>query len=361
MNNSEIVRLRLHNQRLPVTTFKEPVEVVSYLGAVQSQDYAGAKWALGQRMVDASDAALDKAFNDGSILRTHLLRPTWHFVSPEDIRWMLKLTAPRVHAVNAFMYRQLELDKATIKKSYVGLQKSLRGQPLTRTELGSALAKAGITAQRLRLGYIMMSAELDGIICSGARRGKQSTYALLEERVPPVKEISRDEALAELVRRYFSTRGPATLQDFMWWSGLAMADAKQGLEMVKSGFQREELDGQTYWFPEPSTDEKTRFPAVHLLPNYDEYFIGYKDRSAIGELTTRANIPKDAPSLFAHIIILDGQVAGGWKRTLEKNKVIVELTPITKLTQPEKQAVTAAAERYARYLGLAAEKKTFPN
>jgi hypothetical protein len=307
-------------------------------------------------MVDASDAALDKAFNDGSILRTHLLRPTWHFVSPEDIRWMLRLTAPRVHAVNAFMYRQLELDKATIKKSYAVLQKSMRtNKQLTRTELGSALAKAGITAERLRLGYIMMSAELDGIICSGARRGKQFTYALLEERVPPVKEISRDESLAELVKRYFSTRGPATLQDFMWWSGLAMADAKQGIETVKREFQHAEVNGNTYWFARTLSDAGAEPPTAYLLPNYDEYFIGYKDRSAIGELAARAHVPQDAPSLFAHIIILDGQVASGWKRTLVKDKVIVEITPITKLTRPEKQAVTAAAERYARYLGLAAE------
>jgi hypothetical protein len=356
MNNSEIVQMRLRNQRLPVTTFKAPVEVVSYLGAVQSQDYAGAKWALGQRMVDASDAALDKAFNDGSILRTHLLRPTWHFVSPEAIRWMLKLTAPRVHGVNAFMYRKTEMDRPIIWKSYAVLEKSLRGnKQLTRAELGSAFEKSGIMAEGVRLGYFMMSAELDGIICSGARRGKQFTYALLEERVPPVKEISRDEALAELVKRYFSTRGPATLQDFMWWSGLAMADAKQGLEMVKREFQHAEVYGNAYWFARTLSDAGTEPPTAYLLPNYDEYFIGYKDRSAIGELTTKANIPQDDPSLFAHIIILDGQVSGGWKRTLEKNKVVVDITPITKLTRPEKQTVTAAAERYARYLGLAAE------
>jgi hypothetical protein len=356
MNNSEIARLRLHNQRLSSTTFKTADEVVRYLGAVQSQDYAGAKWALGQRMVDAADAVLDKAFNDGSILRTHLLRPTWHFVSPENIRSMLKLTAPRVHAMNAFMYRKLELDRATIKKCYAVLQRSLRGhQQLTRTELGFALEKAGIMAEGVRLGYIMMSAELDGLICSGGRRGRQFTYALLEERVLTVKEVSRDAALAELVRRYFSTRGPATLQDFMWWSGLTLADAKKGIEMVKSEFQQKELDGKTYWFPEPSPDEEVAWPTVYLLPNYDEYFIGLRDRSAIGELAAKANIAKNDPTLFDHIIILDGQVAGGWKRTLAKNKVIVELSPITKLTKPEKQAIASAAERYGRFLGLAVE------
>jgi hypothetical protein len=355
MNNAEIAHRRLHNQRLSSTTFTTAEQVVHYLGAVQSQDYAGAKWALGQRMVEASDAALDKAFNDGSILRTHLMRPTWHFVSPQDIRWLLRLTAPRVHAANAFIYRQTELDRPILKKSYKILEGSLRGnQQLTRTELGAALAKAGIMAEGLRLGYIMMSAELDGLICSGARRGRQFTYALLEERVPPVEELSRDEALVELVRRYISTRGPATLQDFTWWSGLTLRDARQGIQSVKSEFHQHEANGQTYWFVESAAAARSS-PTVYLLPNYDEYFIGFKDRSAIGELATRANIEKNDPSLFAHIIILDGQVAGGWKRIVEKSKVLVELSPIAKLTRPEKQAVARAAERFGKFLGLPVE------
>jgi hypothetical protein len=356
MNNSEITRLRLQNQRLSATTFKTPVEVVSYLGAVQSQDYAGAKWALAQRMETASDAALDKAFTDGSLLRTHVLRPTWHFLAPKDIRWILKLSAPRVHAMNAFMYRQTGIDRASIKKSYSVMEKSLCGnQHLTRSELGSALAIAGIMAEGVRLGYFMMSAELDGVICSGARRGKQFTYALLEERVPPVKDLARDEALAELTGRYFRTRGPATSQDFTWWSGLTMADAKRGIEMVKSKFRQEALNGQTYWFTESMPDTAPNSPTVYLLPNYDEYFVGLKDRSAIGEVAGRNNILKDNPSVMAHVIILDGQMVGGWKRTFEKKKVVVALDPITKLTGPEKQAVAEAAERFGKFLGLPIE------
>jgi hypothetical protein len=358
MNNAEIARRRLHNQRLSIPSFNKPEEVVSYLGAVQSQDYAGAKWALAQRMTDTSNVLLDKAFNEGSILRTHLMRPTWHFVAPKDIRWLLKLTGPRVHAVNAFMYRQSDIDPALIKKSYTVLEKALRGnKQLTRTELGSTLEKAGIPAKGVRLGYFMMSAELDGVICSGGRRGKQFTYALLEERVPPVKSLTRDEALAELMKRYFSTRGPATLQDFTWWSGLTMADAKHGIELIKSGFQQEEMDGQTYWFSEIIPAIDTRFPMAYLLPNYDEYFIGFKDRSAIGQVAREANIGKDDPSVMAHLIILDGQVVGGWQRTLEKSKVTVELNPFTKLTKPEKQAVAESADRFGKFLDLTVELK----
>jgi hypothetical protein len=356
MNNSEITRLRLYNQGLSATTFKKPDEVVSYLGAVQSQDYAGAKWALAQRMQDPSDATLEKAFTDGSLLRTHVLRPTWHFVTPADICWMLKLSAPRVHAVNAFMYRQTGMDRAIIQKSYTVMEKALSGNKhLTRSELGSALATAGIIAEGVRLGYFMMSAELDGVICSGARRGKQFTYALLDERVPSSKDLTREEALAELTSCYFRTRGPATLQDFTWWSGLTMADAKRGIEMVKSQFQQEGMNGQAYWFPDSMRDAEVKSPTVYLLPNYDEYFVGLKDRSAIGEVAGRANILKDNPSVMAHVIILDGQMVGGWKRTFEKKEVIVALDPIKKLTRPEKQAVAAAAERFGKFLGLTVE------
>ena len=330
--------------------------MVEWLGAVQAQDYAGAKWGLGQRMEDATDAAIDDAFNEGKILRTHVMRPTWHFVSPVDIRWILMLTAPRVHALNAFMYRQLELDKAILSKSYKVLEKALPGKRhLTRSELAAAFKKVGILAEGLRLGYFMMSAELDGLICSGARRGKQFTYTLLEERAPQVKPLKRDEALAELTRRYFASRGPATLQDFTWWSGLTMADAREGIEMVKSQFVNEELNGQVYWFADSASPVRKISPTAHLLPNYDEYFIGFKDRTSIGSRMRTLHLEENSAALNTHIIIIDGQVVGGWRRTLKKNVVIVELNLLTDLTKAEKRAVTETANKYGKFLGLPAE------
>src|SRR5215207_5968661 len=298
---------RLHNQCLLENKLATPDDVVSWLGAVQAQDYAGAKWALGQRMKDATDKTLEQAFNEGRILRTHLLRPTWHFVTPDDIRWMLELTAPRVRALMAYMDRQVELDRTIFKKSNALLTKTLQGgQELTRAELATAFQKARIPAEGLRLGHLMMHAELDGVVCSGPRRGKQFTYALLEERVAPFKPLKREEALAELVKRYFLTRGPATLQDFTWWSGLTMADARNGIEMVKSQFVSEMINNQTYWFRETKLPGREKSPSAYLLPNYDEYFIGFKDRSAIGEVAQRAGIKKDDPAFIAHVIILDG-------------------------------------------------------
>jgi hypothetical protein len=348
---------RLHNQFLSQTNLTEPSQVLAALGAVQSQDYAGGKWGLGLRTKGATDTGIDQAFNEGKILRTHILRPTWHFVAPEDIRWMLALSAPRVHAVNGFMYRQQELDKTVIKKSYAVLEKALQGnKQLTRPELGTAFEKAGIPAQGVRLGYFMMSAELDGLICSGGRRGKQFTYALLEERVPKVRAWERNEALAELTRRYFATRGPATLHDFTWWSGLTMADAKEGIESLKSQFVSEMIDGKTYWFDNSVTPVQEKSPTAHLLPNYDEYFIGLKDRSAIGTVIGQFDLDANDPAFIAHIIIVDGQIVGGWRRTLKKNEVLIEYMLVVELTKAQQRAVDRAASQYGEFLNLRAER-----
>ena len=184
MPNLEIAQRRLLNQHIAGAPLAEPCAVVAWLGVVQSQDYPAAKWAVGQRVQDATDTAIEQAFREGAILRTHVLRPTWHFVLPADIRWMLALTAPRVHAAMAYNYRLLELDDALFAESQAVLAKALQGgRQLTRPELVSALQQAGFAADNLRLSHLLIRAELDGLICSGARRGKQHTYALLDERV----------------------------------------------------------------------------------------------------------------------------------------------------------------------------------
>jgi len=266
MASLDIAQQRLYHQRLIADPFEKPVDVVDWLVAVQAQDYFGAKWALGLRLRDAHDADLDRAFNAGEILRTHMLRPTWHFVTPIDIRWLLALTAPRVNAANAAMYRKLELDNATLKRGYKAMTKALQsGQHLTREELSEALGKAGIAATGQRLAYIVMHAELDGLICSGPRRGKQFTYALLEERVPPVAPLKRAEALATLTQRYFASHGPAMAQDFAKWSGLTTADAKLGLDMVGTQLQRETLNGAEYWFSSSAMPINTQRVIHHRL------------------------------------------------------------------------------------------------
>lgn len=353
MTKSDIARLRLANQHISNPSFKKPRDVVGWLGAVQAQDYAGAKWALGLRMRGATDRVIDRAFADGSILRTHLMRPTWHFVAPADIRWMLALTAPRVHAVNASMYRELELDRATFKRSNAALVQALRGgQQLTRDELRRALEKTGIaTRNGLRLAYLMMYAELEGLICSGARRGKQFTYALVDERAPHAENLTREEALAELARRYFTSRAPATVQDYAKWSGLTIADAQRGLEAVRPRLVCELVNGQTLWCTNSSSFENKASPSAYLLSIYDEYISGYKDRSAIGTAEIGAKLSAMGNAL-GYIIVIDGQIVGTWRRTFVKNKVVIEMNSFAPLTKTQRASIAAAARRYADFLEM---------
>jgi hypothetical protein len=353
MTNLDIAHQRLHNQLITRPTFEKPDDVVEWLGAVQAQDYAAAKWAVGLRLQGTTDDDIEQAFTHGAILRTHLMRPTWHFVSPADIRWILALTAPRVNAVSAYYYRKLALDDAVFMHSNAVLAKALQGgKQFTRPELASVLQQAGIATDDLqRFTYIMMRAELDGIVCSGARRGKQFTYALLDERAPQARTLDRDEALAQFARRYFTSHGPATLQDFVWWSGLTVADARAGLEMVTSQLMHEVVDGQTYWFSTSAPPANDPPQTIYLLPNFDEYTVGYTDRSAVIDVSdatkfdTRGNVLNPT-------IVMDGRVVGTWKRTLKKDAVIITPSLFAPLNEAETRALAAAANRYGAFLDL---------
>jgi hypothetical protein len=356
ITDPEIVQLRLLNQRISLPTFGKPEEVVNWMGVVQAQDYFGAKWSLGLRMRAATDGAIDQAFNEGTILRTHLLRPTWHFVTPKDIRWLLALTAPQVHKLNSYMVRNVELDDSIFKRSDAILAKALAGgNQLTREELKGVLEGAGIAADNgVRASYLLMHAELQGIICSGPRRGKQFTYALLDERAPQTEIFAREEALAELAQRYFVSRGPATVQDFAKWSSLTLVDARNGLEAIKDGLEYETVGKQTYWFLRPRAPIMTDSPTAYLLSVYDEYISSYKNRSAMaGEALTKQFSAMG--NALQYVIIIDGKFVGTWKRVVKKDTVIVQLNPLLKLSKDEVRAVAAAAEQYGTFLGLPVE------
>jgi hypothetical protein len=357
MNFSDIPHQRLYNQRLTGTPFETAVDSVRWLMAVQSQDYAGAKWGLGQRSHGLTDADFDTAFNSGAILRTHVMRPTWHFVLPEDIRWLLMLTAPRVHQANAYMYRKLELDDTVFEQSNRLIADALRGgNHLMREELAAILQAAGIdTSDRMRLSYIMMRAELDAVICSGARRGKQFTYALLDERAPNARTLDYDDALAEFTQRYFTTRGPATLKDFCGWSGLTMAEAKAGVSSVTPEMESERIEGQMMWFAASTPAPQAAPPALYLLPNYDEYISSYSDYSAVFDPNNADHVYPNSEFVFGHFIVIDGQVSGTWKRTLKKSMVTIEFDTFGALTDDQLRAFAAAAQRFGEFIGLQVE------
>ncbi len=354
MTHLNIAHQGVHNQFITQQTFEKVGDVLRWLGAVQAQDYAAAKWALGLRMQNSTDDMIEQAFTDGTILRTHVMRPTWHFALPADICWMLALTAPRVKAAIAYYDRTLGLDDTFFTRSNALLAKALQGgAQLTRTELVSVLQRAGIVTDNVqRIGHVLMHAELDGIICSGARRGKQFTYALLDERAPQARTLDRDEALAEFARRYFTSRGPATLQDFVWWSGLTVADARTGLEMVTSQLMHEVVDGQTYWFSSSTSPINDLSQTVYLLPNYDEYIVGYTDRSAIFDASHTQHLDARGNVLFQHTIVLNGRVVGTWKRILKKDEVMLTPSLFTPLTKDETHALITSAERYGEFLNM---------
>jgi hypothetical protein len=337
---------RLHNQRVTRPGRSGPAKIVAWLGAVQAQEYGPAKWGLALRSPKGTtDAAIERAIDRGRILRTHVLRPTWHFVTPADIRWMLELTAPQVQRRMSTYDRQLGLDAGLMTRGVGVIERALGDHGyLTRRELGTELARAGLPAGTIALAHIAMHAELEGVICSGPRRGKQSTYALLADRAPTARRFQRDEALAELARRYFRSHGPATIRDFVWWSGLKTADARRGLEMIRA--RHREGDGLKYWSVGRESGSVPRGgPIIHLLPIYDEYLVAYRDHRAVPR-------PAYAIGNFLHALVVGGQVAGTWRTIPDDSGLVVDVRTLRRLTPAERRALAQAMTRYRRFLGV---------
>jgi hypothetical protein len=348
---SEITSRRLLAQRLTGEPCASPVEALRWLGAVQSQDYAGAKWALGQRSRGTKDVELDRLFDQGTILRTHVLRPTWHFVLPEDTRWLLKLTSPRVRLGVAGRHRQLEIDARVIERSETAFATALAGgRYLTRPELGEVLATAGVFPEGQRLPHLIMAAELDGLITSGPRRGKAFTYALLDERVPAMRQLDRSEALLELTRRFFRSRGPAQVQDFVWWSGLIAADARTGIAAAGPALDHVVLEGKEYWLDAEAGLPPLADSSAHLLSNFDEYTVAYRDRAAL-----HADGPFD-PTLFSfgsilsNVVTVGGLVRGAWRRTPASRGLRIEIRILDRMEVAERGAVEQAGQKLGRFL-----------
>lgn len=305
------------------------------------------KWGVGVRLPNATEKIIEEALNKGEIIRTHVLRPTWHIVSADDLRWILALTAPQIKAGMKSRHKELGLTDAILAKSRKVIEKTLRnGNHSTREELVSVLNKAKINTDENRASHIFVAAELESLICSGAQKNGKPTYSLLDERVPAAQPIGREEALASLAKRYFTSHGPATSEDFNWWSGLSAGDAKRALESVKSELLSETVEGKTYWFAEHGGKTKS---AAFLLPAFDEFIISYKDRSAT--ITSRNH--KRAVSsngMFHPTIIVNGETIGIWKRTIKKNKVDIQLNYFVSPTRVAQTVVEVEAARYGRFL-----------
>jgi hypothetical protein len=355
MTIKNIAAIRLLSQQVAATKFKSPAQLAGWMGAMQAQDFYMSKWAIGVRLPCSSDKTVQHALDTGEVIRTHVLRPTWHIVSPEDLSWMLELSAPQVKSLMKSMEKKLELSESVYKKSHAIIEKALSGNNhLSREELVALLGKAKIVTNEYRSLHILMRAELDQLICSGRLKDKKQTYALFNERIQKRKSLHREEALASLAKRYFRSHEPATLADFTWWSGLPAADARHALELVKKNFISEDIGGKKYWMTDSFSIPENSSTVVYLLPAFDEYLISYKDRSAsLPSLHHSKSILLNG--IFKPIIVVNGEVKGLWKRTIKKDRVLVEADFFKAPAKNVKALVEKAALKYGEFLEKAPE------
>jgi hypothetical protein len=352
-NHKSLTSQRLHNQRITLPIPDGASEVVEHLGAVQAQDYQSALWAIGLRTTDATQADVEQAIANREIVRTWPMRGTLHLVAAADVRWMLSLMATRVISLNAArIEREFGLDRKALAQCRKIIAHALAdGQPQTRSALYTVLEQAGQSTSAQRSLHVLGQLAQEGVICQGPRIGKQPSFVLLDAWVPKSLELSREQALGELGLRYFRGHGPATVQDLAWWSGLTLKDSQAALALAKPFLQQEPIGDVVYWFDPriATTGTGVGAPAIYLLPAFDEYLVGYKDRSAaLDPAHTKQVIGVNG--IFASNIVVEGRVSGLWKRSTDKQGVALSVTPLRPLKKHERDGIAAAAQRIGRFL-----------
>ena len=352
MEAIEIVNWRMRNLGLTGDPLESPEHVLRWLGLVQSQEFGLAKWSVAQRTHGVDDTTMKHLFNAGVILRAHFMRPTWHFVHRDDIHFFLRVTAPRVQVVNRHMYRRLELDAELLARCNEFIESALDGgHSMTRKEIGEILAGKGIEACGQRLAYILMNAELGGVVCSGPIRGKQHTYALVRERAPEVPVPDSEEALADVIRRYITSHGPATVHDCRSWSHLTLAEIRRCIEMLGSEVESFEHDGMTFWTANDPPVAALEVPRVHLIQAYDEVFMGYLESRGLIDLAGRLTNLHPDNMVTNGLLLVNGQFAGNWKRALTSKSVRIELLHYDVLDDAKVRTIQREADRVGAFLG----------
>ena len=324
-----------------------PLEVVRHHLAIQSQDFGPGKWSIGQRLTGARDAAIEAKVSQGHILRTHVMRPTWHFVARSDLRWLMALTGPRLQKQVASRYRDLGLHpKVRARAEAIFVRELSGGNHRTRRELADVLQKS-LAVEGQRLYWLFANCEFESVICSGKVRGKDQTYALFDERVPIGRPFDRDKALVELVTRYLRSHGPATLKDMSWWSGLTQADLRQGLE--GAGATNEEIEGLSLW----SVDAPSGGPQpkkVQLLQAFDELVVGYTESRFLGD-RRREHALAAFPdrSLPTGVVLLGSSLVGLWRRAIKEATVEIEVLLFGRRMK-DRPLFEKAATEFGRFL-----------
>jgi hypothetical protein len=348
MKLSEIAIERLKSQHLSVGKHASPDDVVSWLGAVQAQDYYGAKWSVGLRLSGITDEEVENALKTKKILRTWGNRGTLQFISTRDVGLFLKLMAPRIISRNAKRYRELGLDEKTLSKSEEVLINALKGSKgIKRTELQEILEQNGVSTEGQRTAFILQRASLDGLIHQSVSIKNTPVYHSMEDLHE--KELNMEDSLKEISKRYFYSHGPATLKDFVWWSGLTVKDAKSGLQSIKHLLKPENIHGKEYWSKPTKLSMEHRSPVINLLPIFDDLLLGYQDRGASIDIMTR-KLLRNKYGMFSPTIIVDGVVTGTWKRFIKGDNVIFRPKLFRKLDEQESDALNLEIIRYSEFL-----------
>lgn len=347
-----IAAKRLQSQRIAGQKFDTPEEVVRWMGAIQAQDYGQAVWAIGSRMKRPSLAAVEQAIVDRKILATWPMRGTIHFVPAEDASWMVETMAYKKAMRASWHQKLLGIDAAMLDRVENLVVDALKGgKRLSRPQLMELFERNDLPIQNQR-GYLYISHLAEkGVICQGPLDGKQQTFVLLDEWVPTPRKMDRSTAIAELIERYFISHGPATLQDFANWTGLGLVESRQGLEAKRSTLAVEQYDGTDYWLSKEAAVHKDPPKGVHLLPGFDEFILGYKDRSAVLHADHARRIVPGNNGVFKPVIVQEGTIVGIWARTIKKSGVQVTFEVFTEFSVPS-AALSAAAEAYAAFLGV---------
>ena len=348
---NRLTDIRLHAQQLVAPQFDDPAELIRWMGMVQAQEYGSAKWAVALRLRTPAAAPVEEALREGRILRMHIMRPTWHFIAAEDVRWMLHLSARRIRAANASFAKGngCGLDEGDYLRCSRLLERILGGgNHLTRQQIAGELERAGMAVDAPRLNRLMMHAETDGVVCSGADRAGKPTYALLAERVPQAVDLPEEEALALLALRYFRSHSPASLQDFVWWSGLSVTEARQAIGSIRSELVSDRYAPQELFVHESCPGTANPDETLHLLPSYDEYLLGYKDRSGV-ILPEHYAKAYNTWGIFYPVILYRGKLIGNWQKKGKGKGMKIETSYFEPSINPESGLIQAAIEKYKSF------------
>lgn len=351
MQFHEIADVRLASQHILQPHSGSVADIVASMGAMQAQDYAGALWSIGLRSRTLCRSDIEQAILDREIIRTWPMRGTIHFLAANDARWVTKLTAPRVLRSAASRERALDLDASSMKSARTVIEKFLQGGPKTRGDIMQQLETAGESTAQQRGYHILWRLALEGVICFGPHEGKQPTFALLDQWLPNTRELNGDEALGELATRYFVSHGPATIKDFAGWASLTIGDAKKGIEVSSATLAKIAINSTDYWHA-PNIDTSHRASAF-LLPGFDEFMLGYKDRSPALIAEHAHKIVPGNNGVFKPTVVIDGQVVGTWKKVERGGGARIELDAFELFDSTHYAKLEQSAERYGDYLGLA--------